>query len=49
MASRAGESGSVIVLALLITLIILGVGLTVMWVSSSGVRSLGGEGGAGTM
>lgn len=35
---KSSEQGSIIVLALLVTLIILGVGLTVLWVSSSGTK-----------
>ncbi|MCA9666593.1 MAG: hypothetical protein KC503_13420 [Myxococcales bacterium] len=38
---RVGERGSVLVLALLVTLLILGIGLSVMWVSSSGNKSSG--------
>jgi len=36
---RHDERGSILVLALLVSLILLGFGLTVMWVASSGVRT----------
>jgi Tfp pilus assembly protein PilX len=35
------EQGSILVLSLLVTLIVLGVGLTVMWAASSGLRVAG--------
>jgi len=35
---RRSEEGSIMVLVLLVTLIILGIGLTVMWVGSSGMK-----------
>lgn len=35
------ESGSILVLTLLVTLVILGVGLTAMWISSSGMKMSG--------
>jgi hypothetical protein len=38
---RRSERGSVLVLALLVTLIVLGIGLTVMWVASSGQKISG--------
>lgn len=38
MTPRGHENGSVLVLALLVTVLILGVGLTVMWVSTSSTK-----------
>ena len=38
---RDGQRGSVLVLALLVTMIILGIGLTVMWVASSATKVSG--------
>ena len=38
---KRSEQGSVLLLALLVTLIILGIGLTVMWVASSGSKMSG--------
>ncbi len=38
MRLRREEQGSVMVLAMLVTLVILGIGITVMWVSTSGMK-----------
>lgn len=38
---RAGEAGSVLILTLLVTLIILAIGLTAMWLSSSSMKMSG--------
>ena len=41
MSARNSESGSVMILAMLVTLLILGIGLTAMWVSSSNMQVSG--------
>ena len=40
-AHKKDESGSILVLTLLVTLVILAVGLTAMWLSSSGMKMSG--------
>ncbi len=41
MSARTSESGSVMILAMLVTLLIMGIGLTAMWLSSSKMKVSG--------
>ncbi len=41
MSERTSESGSVMILAMLVTMLILGIGITAMWISSSNMKVSG--------